>query len=203
MAEYNDLWTEPRTWITGEIVTSSEMNTDVRDNMLAGNRLYHRDVATVEAVGTVAKTLLYSATILGGDMQDDRKIEFEVFGDYQIDTLGRSVDLSVEFGGAVLVADTWQAPGGSVGGSRKGWALTGAMVNRDNAADQYTRAALLSVSASESATNGEGGFGSSSGGLITGEDNVDTTVDQVFAVYVTPSNAAVSWKKVHAELRLV
>ena len=27
-------WTAPRTWVTGEIVTSSNMNTHVRDNLL-------------------------------------------------------------------------------------------------------------------------------------------------------------------------
>ena len=26
-------WSTPRTWVDGEIVTATEMNTDVRDNM--------------------------------------------------------------------------------------------------------------------------------------------------------------------------
>lgn len=38
-------WTAPRTYVTGEIVTASILNTDVRDNLLAVDQHQHTGAA--------------------------------------------------------------------------------------------------------------------------------------------------------------
>ncbi len=68
-------WTAPRTWVTGEVVTSTIMNTHVRDNLIAilpvGSYLYRAAVATsvettvegrwIEANGVAVSRVTYSA----------------------------------------------------------------------------------------------------------------------------------------------
>ena len=57
-------WTSPRTWQTGQLVTASNLNTDLRDNL---NYLYNRtnlDTAvTTATLNTVNLTLIQAGTL--------------------------------------------------------------------------------------------------------------------------------------------
>lgn len=68
-------WTAPRTWVTGEVVTSTIMNTHIRDNLIAilpvGSYLYRAAIATsiettienrfLEANGVAVSRVTYAA----------------------------------------------------------------------------------------------------------------------------------------------
>lgn len=59
-------WTAPRTWTTGEVVTSTIMNTHVRDNFLAVPYVVAQSGAGATVTNTTTETDLISFTVPAG-----------------------------------------------------------------------------------------------------------------------------------------
>lgn len=83
-------WTEPRTWVTSELVTASQLNTHVRDNFNEVFRAIDRSNTVVDVVNTTSLVSLHAGavhtsltgwTIPAGVMGASRGIRVTVTGD--------------------------------------------------------------------------------------------------------------------------
>lgn len=78
-------WTTPRTWTPGELVTASQLNTHLRDNLNFLNTefsLLARDVTTDDVVNSLVETTVFTASIAGGTLGSDRGMRLTLIGDY-------------------------------------------------------------------------------------------------------------------------
>lgn len=60
-------WTAPRTWVTGEVVTASQMNTHIRDNLLA---IYPRRCEVYRAGTATVATATYTTVSFDSETID-------------------------------------------------------------------------------------------------------------------------------------
>lgn len=84
------MWTPPRTWIAGEVVTAVQLNTHVRDNFNEVFRATSRDTSEISAQNTADPISLYNGsvhsastgwTIPGGMMGTGRGVRLTIMGD--------------------------------------------------------------------------------------------------------------------------
>ena len=130
-------WTAPRTWVTDEVVTSSLMNTHVRDNELA---LYHplaletadRDVASTASELSLWSTTAGGVTVPANAMGTNGAIRVHFVGDYLWNNnAADTVTVRVKFGGSTVLS-AWSdvMSGGSLSASRFAWDLAVCVCNR-------------------------------------------------------------------------
>jgi hypothetical protein len=103
-------WTAPRTWVTDEIVTSSLLNTHVRDNLLSVAHPYDYAPADVDVTNTTTETSLWSKVITGGDMGANGTLRLNLYVDVlHNNAAGDTVTLRVKFGGSTQITQsfTW------------------------------------------------------------------------------------------------
>lgn len=126
-------WTTPRTYVTGEIVTASILNTDVRDNL---NDIDRRLTAGLAEISTSEGTTSTSYTDLA--------------------TVGPAVTVTVGASGVVMVIVSCRLFNGTGGSqSAMSYAISGAtsqaasstkaLVFRSDSANQDLRASAMSV----------------------------------------------------------
>jgi hypothetical protein len=81
------VWTTPRTWVTGELVTSSIMNTHVRDNLsylysTSGELSYVEFTAAVSTTATTEATATTVVTAGAVVMDGSTTIDIEFYAPY-------------------------------------------------------------------------------------------------------------------------
>jgi len=73
----------------------------------AGALAYNRATSLVQVLNTVIQTQVYSATVAANDMQTNRTIILELYGDYQNNTgAGRTLNITAVFGSNTLMNAT-------------------------------------------------------------------------------------------------
>jgi hypothetical protein len=84
------MWTEPRTWVTSELVTAAQLNTHVRDNLNETFRAIERSNAFVQVTNTSSELSLHDGsahtsltgwTIPAGVMGASRGLRLTITGD--------------------------------------------------------------------------------------------------------------------------
>lgn len=98
-------WTDPRTWVTDEVVTSSLLNTHLRDNLLSlPHPVELPTVAALDIQNTAAETTLYSVLIPGGAMGSYGSLEARIEGDVLFNNSTNDfVTIRLKFGGGTIV----------------------------------------------------------------------------------------------------
>lgn len=194
-------WTAPRTWVTDEIVTSSLLNTHVRDNLLSLSHSYDYSVSDTDVANTAAETSLWSKVITGGDMGSNGMLKLSILGDYLHNNAGGdSLAVKVKFGGTTIFNDTL-AFGGVVGATRQPFWIEAVLANRGSTSSQLLSGLLFSTYANTSAPATGIGFISHSVaqtvGTFSNTAAIDTTTDQTFQITVQWSTASAnnSWRK--------
>jgi hypothetical protein len=74
-------WTSPRTWIPGEFVTASMLNTHLRDNLLflfGGSKLASYTATKADVNNTVTETDVCHFTVPGGAWSDGDVVKCEI-----------------------------------------------------------------------------------------------------------------------------
>lgn len=97
------MWTPPKTWVAGELVTAAAMNVHVRDNEIDLNArvdaAYARFIYEVVSVGSPAVAgfpVLYTYTLPASALAATMKsIHFRAAGFFQPNTNGKGLQLSV------------------------------------------------------------------------------------------------------------
>jgi hypothetical protein len=94
------MWTAPRTWVTSELVTSSQMNTHVRDNLKSLEHAIALEDDDLDVVNTTAETTLYSVTVPANELGANGSCFMDIWGD-ALGTAGGShfVTVRLKFGG--------------------------------------------------------------------------------------------------------
>lgn len=96
-------WTAPRTWVTSELVTSSIMNTHVRDNFLAVARVFDRNTSTPNVVSDALENTIITKSIPGGTIGTSGVLRLTALGDYLNNSgVVRTLTPRVKFGGTTL-----------------------------------------------------------------------------------------------------
>ena len=98
-------WTAPRTYVTNEVVTSSILNTDHRDNLSAILHPYNYAPSDVDVVSTITETSVYSKVITGGDLGSNGLAKLMLICDalYNNST-ANTLTLRFKFGGSSVLA---------------------------------------------------------------------------------------------------
>lgn len=128
------MWTAPRTWVTGEIVTAAAVNVHLRDNLLAVTRPYDKAASGIDVVSSTTETNLYLKTITGGDMGTDRMLRLTMLGDILFNDGASGTTLRIKFGGTTLWEDTIAS---SASATRRPYALQLFLGNQGSASVQF------------------------------------------------------------------
>lgn len=179
-------FTDPRTWVTDEIVTSSLLNTHVRDNLKAISHPYDYSPSDVDVANTVTETSLWSKVIAGDDLGANGMLLLDLQGDILHNNAGAdTVTIRVKFGGATQLAitDTFNS---ATNASRFPWKWLVKVENRGATNAQFLSAHFhhWSLNLPPSAVTGIGGVGTNSErvGLVSNTAAIDTTADQTLQV---------------------
>jgi hypothetical protein len=198
-------WTAPISWATDDIITSSKLNTHLRDNSLAVWHPYDYSSADNDINTTAAETSLWSKTITGGDMGTNGVLVLRMEGDSLYNrNVADTLTIRLKFGGSAVVGDAYTFPSHALSASRYPWLMDIRVANRG-----ATNSQLVTL-------NWRGGYGTPTvagiGNLLTDFDDgfitntaaVDTTSDQTLQVTVqwSASSANNSWRKRLATLHL-
>jgi hypothetical protein len=110
-------WTAPRTWVTTEVVTSSIMNTHVRDNLLAIHHPVHVENSTITVTNTATETTLFTAapTIAANALGTSGWLRVYLWGTYANNTSTRTLTFRVKFGGVTHIAEVIGTPTAAAG----------------------------------------------------------------------------------------
>ncbi len=185
-------WTTPRTWVTDEVITSSLLNTHVRDNELALPHPYDYAPADVDVVNTVTETSLWSKLITGGDLGPNGLLHLTLLGDllYNNSTLDTAT-VRFKFGGATVLGLGLGTPGIQLNAARRPWIYHVLLSNRGASNSQLLHASFGRAHDFPDASPGIGG-GSSVVEFGQATAAVDTTVDQTFEVTAQWNAASVN-----------
>lgn len=75
-------WAAPRTWATSELVTSSLMNTHLRDNLLALKAPYARVTTDIPVNSTTTETTLLTFSLAANDLSANGGLWIKLWGSY-------------------------------------------------------------------------------------------------------------------------
>ncbi len=204
-------WTDPRTWVTDEIVTSSLLNTHVRDNLKSIWHPYDYSPTDVDAANTTAETSLWSKTITGNDMGANGVLALDIAGDaLRNNSAFDTLTIRVKFGGSTVVGITDNFNQQGTSGVRIPWRWQIRVENRGSASSQFVFTTLFSwnwnISLPAVLGGGIGALGTNGEriGMLSNTSSVDTTSNQTLQVTVQWSAASAndSWRKRSATLLL-
>jgi len=188
-------WTDPRTWVTDEVVTSALLNTHLRDNLKAISHPYDVNYTDVDVVSTATETTVYSKTITGGDMGANGSLELLVLGDHMMNnsTLD-TVTLRVKWGGSTVF--TGSGGTNTINANRDGSGVHLWIVNKGSTSSQIMVCGMAVGMVTGGATGSVGRGGVGIGGLPA-TAAVDTTSSQTLQVTAQWSAASAnnSWRK--------
>jgi hypothetical protein len=184
-------WTTPRTWVTGELVPASTMNTHVRDNVQYLYDNSPRRVYTAPPVSfsnNTAENTLFQYTVPAGRMGTSLSLRFYGFLNVVTDA-ARNVNTRLKFGGVTQI-------GSNIGFAAASTNYTWFMVHIQN-----TAAAAQKITARWMSAHTAGGaswtaIGTSPGqGIVGGATaaTVDTTVDAIVALTMQMDAAAAAY----------
>lgn len=178
--------------MTNEVVTSSLLNTHVRDNLKAIPHPYHSSVATVDVTNTVSETSLYSATITGNDLGSNGFLTVTLMGDYLYNnSASDTVRLRFKFGGTTHMNDTVAFASSDLANLRRPWKIVYTIWNAGAANSQWMSAELgysgLEVGGAGTPSNPSAGIGQFGvGGFsmlgISSAAAIDTTAAQTVEI---------------------
>lgn len=169
-------WTAPRTWATNEVVTSTIMNTHVRDNELSLMHLLDLQTADVDVVSTTSETSLHSIVVPANALTSTGHVNLELQGDMLYNnTTSDTVVFRIKFGGVTHITTASLGFGNSTNATRGGWSLVAQVWNKGATNSQFVTMLF------QGTTYGSGG----NGGQYFGTPaigSIDTTADQTFQV---------------------
>lgn len=188
-------WTTARTWVTGELVSNSLMNTHVRDNLsylytslVLGDQLQNRDASVSDVNNTTTPTAVYSYTIAGGTLGVNGVVRLSLVGDYLNNTgATRNLTLAVTYGATTIFTGTRSS---AASGANRGGQAVDAVILVSAYGTQHSYAIWQH---SETADNNAGGTGDGpTQTLVAAYNDVeeDTTTDTDLVVTVTHSAAS-------------
>lgn len=98
------MWTDPRTWATGEVITQSLLNTHLRDNLLSLIHPVYHDPVDKTVSNTTSETTLFTAapTIAAGALGTKGVLYIVVHGTIQEGTAATCA-LKLKYGGSNLL----------------------------------------------------------------------------------------------------
>lgn len=127
------IWTTPKTWNVGDILTAADMNTYVRDNTNAlVNGLYRKNIAKVVA-NSIAETDLLNAeiTIAAGLIGANGIVRLSAWGDWVNNTGGAQAPprFKLKLGATTLLDTNTTGANWTAAASRYGWRLDAEIQN--------------------------------------------------------------------------
>lgn len=126
-------WTAPRTWVTGEVVTASIMNTHVRDNLLSTSRLLAADHTDVTVVNSAVETTLATFTVPANAMGTKNALVVDLMGVYtQNVSIGGT--FRMKYGATTVLSLAGQL--GANSASQSGFRLTSRMLAANSTSSQ-------------------------------------------------------------------
>lgn len=164
-------WTTPRTWVTGEVVTAAEMNTNIRDNTNALARRYFIKTTTKAVTNTVTKTDLLNGelTVASGDFGTTGRLRITAWGDF-INNSGANRDiprfaLDINVGGDLVLVDT-SVPTGvgcAASATRFAWRIVAEIQNLASTTSQMNTLTVVGSSATAGTTDSQANFATGTG----------------------------------------
>lgn len=187
-------WTAPRTWATGDQPTSAQMNTELRDNLLALGHPIGFSHVDADVVNTASEWSLFNANPSGGitvpanALGANGVLHALFLGDFLVNVAG-TITLRVRFGGSTVVTALSARDFGD-SATRRVWRFDIFVVNRNSASSQV-------VQAYPAFDQEPGGGGPTFANPTSGTSSIDTTADQVFDFTAQWSGAStsLSWRK--------
>lgn len=197
-------WTAPRTWVTNEVVTSTIMNTHVRDNLLGILHPVHVENTDIAVTNSTTETSQFSTppTISADTMGVNGWFRAHIWCSYINNTATRTMTLRVKFGGTTHITAVIGAPssGSTTVHSVK---LEVDVINQASASAQLVTAHATGARANNTAN------GSFDGAvMLLGEQataTIATTSNQTFDVSVQWSavDTNVTWTKLCSRVMLM
>jgi hypothetical protein len=194
----------PRTWITGELVTASMLNQNLRDESA---HPAISDGTEVDLVLISTEEPVFSETIPGGSMGLNGSVALLLEGDYFNNSgAGRTVRLRVKFGGTTIYDGTTSSLGATA--TRRIMRL-GLILGNLGVANAQHLGGRFTIGTG-AVTVGLGdiglGFGPVDVAIGSGPTNptIDTTTDQTLAVTIqhSASHASLSFRVKYTQLHL-
>ena len=197
-------WTEPRTWVTSELVTASQLNTHVRDNFNEVFRAIDRSNTVVDVSNTASylsledgsvSTAFTGWTIPAGVMGAARGIRLTVTGDALYNNSDADDGQAfVLVGGTTLVQNASLFSTGLPSSTREGWQV---IVTVWNLAAN-SQIATLHYTNNARAGNAVGVVGTTLG---TADTTSSWQLDLVF--HWTAASTNLSFRRRHCVLELI
>jgi hypothetical protein len=188
-------WTNPRDWVTDEVVTGTIMNTHVRDDLLALLHPFHNENTTITVSNTTNQTSLFTTApvITGGSMGANGRIEVELWGIYVMNAGAMTMTVRVKFGGVTQI--TASVATATADPSTNAWKMNVTILNRASASSQ-----MVYLNGNGQTPGGGDSFGRGSMlelNDITITPTVNTASDQTLDVSVqwSAASASASWSK--------
>lgn len=197
-------WTAPRTWVTSELVTAAELNTNVRDNPLALPHPYGVIESTpIDVTSSTTETSLLTTTpttITGGDMGATGCVNLRIVGDLLYNVGAATMRLKIKFGGTT-VSDTGDVAPWNASSDRVFWLLDVQFQNL-TASSQFMTASLFNTV--QGGSTGLLTTGSSFAASVYGTAAKNTASNQNIDVTVQwgTNSASLSWRKQFSRLWL-
>ena len=199
-------WSSPHTYVTNEIVTSSMLNTDHRDNLLAMLHPYDYASSDLDVANTVSETSLWSKVVTGAALGTSGRMVAEITGDYLFNNAAAdTATIRVKFGGSTVMTHTFGAYAATGGSGRYHWRLLVVVANKG--ATNSQEVSTVSFWHNHQFVSSASATGTAQASSISHGSNytaVDTTADQTFQVTAqwSAASANLSWRKRVAVLLL-
>jgi hypothetical protein len=172
-------WTDPRTWVTDEVVTSSQLNTHVRDNLLSVQHAHGRENSQKGPVNTTSETSLYTtAPVIAANSLGSTGSFYAFHAGIAKQGVSSSggFTIRVKFGGSAVISQTW---GDTLNAGSEGYWMI--QVFLENLSATNSQRVVLDINSS---VNRMAGF------LYHATAAVDTTSAQTFDVTIQPGTAS-------------
>lgn len=189
-------WTDPRTWVTNEVVTSSLLNTHLRDNLLAVHHPFQAENSDIDATNTSNEVSMFTSApvILANSLGSNGWLRCTMWGDYFMNSTARSMTLRVKFGGTTHISAALGTSAGA-SASRAPWKLDLDIVNQGATNAQLVNTFLMAPWPTGSTSSWDENFRLQI--CETANGTIDTTSNQTFDITVQFDTAATtySWRK--------
>lgn len=201
-------WTAPTTRATGDLITASNWNTDLVENLKAVSRAYDLSTSELDLVSSAAETNIYTKAVAAGDMSTNRTLRCTIIGDYLNNSgSARTLLLGIYMltGGTPLWKDV---TGTSIAASatRREWRIVFEIANLNSASVQKL-AGEFTITAPTAGSGG--GIGDIDGNALVAPFGGAATQDTASAwtLYFTAqhgaSDANLSFRKKYALLEIL